>query len=270
MTLVISYDRFRATNMPLKHLSEKTLGHACFLIFLGYFIPVMLWTPMFIILPYAGVISRVRPPSCHGPYAFYPGLLTFTVLSLSWAPMSLAVVLYTLVYCAIIRKGLAKNRGNAKPTVSGAIFKRKALNKVPFSTSNCSDAELPEQARDAENASSVFSVSVAVSQGMSNPALEVSLENSVQAAKYPGTIGLTQKQAAPSTGYRHPHDRLGHSAHFRRSSKRASGLATQRATRTLTLVFTTMIVSAMPWSVFALWAAVYPESLPPSINIIFK
>ncbi|XP_022101866.1 muscarinic acetylcholine receptor M5-like [Acanthaster planci] len=277
MTLVICYDRFRATNMPLKHLSEKTLGHACFLIFLGYFIPVLLWTPVIIILPYTGVISRVQPPLCHGPYAFYPSLLTFTVLTLSWAPMSVAVVLYAFVYCAIIRKGVDKSRGPGKATILGDNQKRKALPKELSLASYRSDAELPErigvsELRDAEPVTSVLSVSAAVSLGMTNPAFEVSAEDdhTGQAPKNPKSSGTTRRRATPSAGPRHHRDRPGHSVRSGKSSKRESRLATRRATRTLTFVFTTMIVSAMPWSVFALWAAVDPVSLPLSITNIFK
>ncbi|XP_038064055.1 muscarinic acetylcholine receptor M5-like [Patiria miniata] len=164
MTVVICYDRFRALNMPLKHLKDKTMRHACFLISLAYIIPVLLWTPIIVVFPYVGLATRIRPPLCTGPYALHPPLLIFTILVLSWIPMLVTSVLYAFVYSAVIRRGVNKKRGIG------------------------------------EEASS--------------------------------------------------------------NNKTESRLASLRATRTLTYIMITMVVTALPWSIFALWAAIDPYTLP--------
>ncbi|XP_038052358.1 muscarinic acetylcholine receptor M5-like [Patiria miniata] len=280
MTLTICYDRFRATNMPLKHLSEKTLRHACMLIFLAYIVPVFLWTTIIIILPYSGAISRVQPPQCYGPYAFYPALLIFTILVLSWVPMISTVILYAFVYCAVIRKGMDKSGVTGKKAVSENKSKgvaSEAKSRDPRSKSYRMDTETSERAAvkklPAEQTRSegrVHSISAGLSQGLANPAYEETEEDVHRASDQPSLPGPVLTETTPSTG---PPRRgsTGAPARFAgRASRRESRLASLRATRTLTYILTTMIVSALPWSVFALWAAIDPLGLPLRYNTVFN
>ncbi|XP_038064056.1 muscarinic acetylcholine receptor M5-like [Patiria miniata] len=207
MTVVICYDRFRALNMPLKHLKDKTMRHACFLISLAYIIPVLLWTPVIVVFPYVGLATRIRPPLCTGPYALHPSLLIFTILVLSWTPMLVTSVLYAFVYSAVIRKGVNKKRGIGEEASSN-YASRAATDETPGLSSpavRCDRASHSQTTRGTEPGSSkdqVFSVSSGLSLGLTNLAFEQTEDDNdeYQTKYHPKTTihHISQISAEPS------------------------------------------------------------------------
>ncbi|XP_038064059.1 muscarinic acetylcholine receptor M5-like [Patiria miniata] len=287
MTVAICYDRFKALNMPLKHLKDKTMRHACFLISLAYIIPVLLWTPVIVVFPYVGLATRIRPPLCTAPYALHPSLLIFAILVLSWIPMLVTSVLYVFVYSAVIRKGVNKKRGigeeassnnkSENPPASRAATKEKPGLSSP--TDRCDRASHSQTALDIEPGSSkdqVFSVSAGISMGLTNLAFEQTGDDNDEdnTKNHPETtirhISAVQstKRPAKKAGETSTKRHVGLGALQRKTrastmgSKRESRLASLRATRTLTYIMFTMVVTALPWSIFTLWAAVDPSTVP--------
>ncbi|XP_038063535.1 muscarinic acetylcholine receptor M5-like [Patiria miniata] len=278
MTLVICFDRFRALNMPLKHLKKKTLKHACFMISLAYIIPLIIWTPLILIFPYSGLTTRIQPPLCHGSYGLHPPLLILAMLCLSWAPMGATIILYVFVYSAVIRKGINKKRHigeeassdfKSEQQVSQRACKpadreprersyRLADGPAPKADStDPTDAELPPKDK-------VYSISGGVSMGLTNLAYE---QNEDEADDDNGNTrtNLEAPKEKVTTASVNPHKRPGFSARSRRS-KRENRLASLRATRTLTYILVTTVVTAAPWSVFAFWGAVSPYNFPITDN----
>ncbi|XP_038064062.1 muscarinic acetylcholine receptor M5-like [Patiria miniata] len=286
MTVVICYDRFKALNMPLKHLKEKTIRHACFLISLAYIIPVLLWTPVIVVFPYVGLATRIRPPLCTGPYALHPPLLIFTIVVLSWIPMLVTSVLYAFVYRTIIRKGVNKKRGIGEEASSNYKSENRSSSRAATDeTPGLSTYHLASHSQttfDTEPGSSndlVFSVSAGLSKGLTNLAFEQTVDDNDgdNTKDYPETTirHISQQTAIPSSkrSVKHPdetstkrHVGLGASKRKTRAStigsKRESRLASLRATRTLTYIMLAMVVTALPWSIFALWAAIDPFTVP--------
>ncbi|XP_022093528.1 muscarinic acetylcholine receptor M3-like isoform X2 [Acanthaster planci] len=282
MTLVICFDRFRALYMPLKHLKEKTLRHACFMISLAYVIPLFIWTPLIIIFPYTGLTLRIRPPICQGSYGFHPPLLIIAMLVLSWIPMMITILLYAFVYSAVIRKGINKKRGIGEEVSSDFRSEQPASQRAcnrgdgklreksyRLNKELASKTETTEQPTDSEQPpprDEVFSISAGMSAGLNNPAYEHTEEvdyhhsDNTTASKPDVTTAAT---AATTVG--NLRKRRGLSMRSRRS-KRERHLANLRATRTLTCILITTVVTAAPWSVFALWGAVYPYTYPLTDN----
>ncbi|XP_038064057.1 muscarinic acetylcholine receptor M1-like [Patiria miniata] len=284
MTVVICFDRFKALNMPLKHLKDKTMRHACFLISLAYIIPVMLWTPVIVVFPYVGLATRLRPPLCTGPYALHPSLLIFAILVLSWIPMLVTPVLYSFVYSAVIHKGVNKKRGIGEEASSNNKSENPPASRaetpgLSSPTDRCDRASHLQTALDIEPGSSkdqVFSVSAGISMGLTNLAFEQTGDDNDEdkTKNHPETtirhISAVQstKRPAKKAGETLTKRHVGLGALQRKTrastmgSKRESRLASLRATRTLTYIMFTMVVTALPWSIFTLWAAIDPFTVP--------
>ncbi|XP_022093604.1 muscarinic acetylcholine receptor M3-like [Acanthaster planci] len=269
MTLIISIDRYRALYYPVQHVKEKTLRHACLMMSVGYVIPVLIWTPLVVVLPYVGLTQRVRPPACHASYGFHPALLILTLLSLSWVPIISTTVFYALVYCAIIRRSRGQKTQPAKETMSTKHptgLRRYPNRKVGKTSRVYSPSETapvpgnPGAEPSSTPPSTDFKRSSGVSVGKVNLAFmegEGGSCGSQTEPVQPNGVASLQLQSS-LTSKPHP---------VKNISRKAS-LMSLRATRTLTYIWAVMLVSGVPWSIYAMIVAVDP-AYTPEIDVGF-
>ncbi|XP_022107850.1 muscarinic acetylcholine receptor M5-like [Acanthaster planci] len=267
MTLMICVDRYRALKRPLVHLREKTLKHALLMMSFSYVVPFFIWTPLIIILPYSGVTRRVLPPDCFGSYGYHFPLLVFAIAVLSWIPMLTTTILYIFVFQAVIRGRQKDNRearavhqlsvicaterplGVVSRLGSGGVRENEARSEKDLDDSHGS-CGTSRQRRTSTEASRVSSSDVNGIVNGGYPPDERENETRIQGGVQTPETGVSYaNHDTPSS-----HQNSVFSSRYRRH------LANLRATRTLTCILVVMVVSALPWSVFAFTAGVNPDN----------
>ena len=254
--LVLAVDRYQAVSRPLKHLQKRTLRHASAMIFISYAIPFFIWLPYTILWPYFVGERRITPGLCFPQYikdSFF-----FTILApivLFWIPLPITSVLYWRIYM-VIRSASTQRRGpvmlqelstssSRVPTVTGD-------EKVP----NIS-VEVSSQDRNL-NPQILHNTDIESNQnlGHENPGFFPGEEQQpeLQSNTRPSTLTTPEVGSTRSAPVPQPNPQVG--------KDRESSTESNRATRTLTLIFIVLMVSSIPWSIIVLIQSLCPTCLP--------
>ncbi|XP_038068693.1 muscarinic acetylcholine receptor M5-like [Patiria miniata] len=264
MTLTICVDRYRALTRPLRHLREKTIKHALWMISFSYVIPFVIWTPLVIILPYSGVTERVLPPECNGSYGHHFPLLVFAIAVMSWIPMLATITLYIFVFRAVLRGSRNEDRKTrdlcrvSMNTVEGRALReaRQIKNDSSWENEDRSNED-QEAAQSSTDDPRQKQITTKIPTMLST--LMCGIENrGYQSNEQENGTELREVIQTIDREVINP-DQPAYKSHRRSFGRR---LASLRATRTLTYILVVMVVSALPWSIIAFLAVVSPHSTP--------
>ena len=252
--LVLAIDRYQAVSQPLRHLQMRTVRHASSMISVSYVIPFLLWLPYTILWPYIVGERRIIPGACIPQYVI--DSLIFSILApicFIWIPLPIISVLYWRIYVVIRskkkqRKGpvmmqelststssRAPMVGDKAPSISG-----KALSHDPHQPviMNDTTTDTDTNARELGHGNLGFEPN------------EV-LEND---GRLQNTVSSETPKVAKAS---HLHYRQKSTQKDQESKKDSN-----RATRTLTLIFIVLLVSSVPWSILVIIRCLCPTCVP--------
>ncbi|XP_022084993.1 muscarinic acetylcholine receptor M3-like [Acanthaster planci] len=272
--LVLAVDRYQAVYQPLKHLQKRTLRHASFMISIFYIIPFTLWLPWCLLWPYFAGARRIRDGFCYPQYVV--DSLAFSILApicFFWIPAPIISVLYWRIY-VVIRRRSSQKRGPVMmqelETSSNSCKTKQQANTVPPSTNQ--DIADPELGHDNPGFEPNFQGESGDTSGNA-PQIDSTGQN--RASLAPDTPKLhTRKSQLPildsidqqvthQSSKRQAEGKIPRAASSSiRRTGRESRNESNRATRTLTLIFVVLIVSSLPWSILVIVYALCPKCIP--------
>ncbi|XP_072043377.1 muscarinic acetylcholine receptor M2-like [Amphiura filiformis] len=266
-TLVICIDRYRALTRPFEHLKERTYRHAVFLMTIAWVIPILSWFgPLFIWPMYGETKPRFQLSVLCIPYYSISKLFTlFVTCYVSWIPILMICVMYVKIY-SIMRKAMKmKARSNTL-----------ALNK-----SICSDSQTSFKTKKGFESTGV------VNKGFVNG--EESMENDKHVSKKAEEdyneesrstieaeefekVSSHRPESSRTTGnftvsfkVHNPLNKIGSRSSLK-SSKDKIQRQNIRATKVLSMIVVVVLISRVPWSVFAVYNVLCgPLCLPSNL-----
>ncbi len=281
--LVLAFDRYQAVSQPLKHLQRRTLHHACFMISIAYVVPLIIWVPYTILWPHIAGSPKMDPimPTCVPLYVIEsPFFSILAPILFFWIPFPITSVLYWRIYL-VIRSKKTQRRGPVMMQELSTSTSRFAVagDEVPNNISGKVEASCPQQ-RTNDIANVHIIVDNANSQqelGHENLAFDLNedeqygnMQNNKTAPSVPNVSNLhshrnqlpildpnIQGKKPSSNGTAQQKQTTVSSKKGRESRKESN-----RATRTLTLIFIVLVVSSLPWSILVIIQCLCPTCLP--------
>ncbi|XP_038076348.1 muscarinic acetylcholine receptor M5-like [Patiria miniata] len=244
ITLIIAVDRYISIAYPIKHLSYRKTKVALTAIFLAFFIPVCLWLPFFFYWEFAydGVFV-VAPSFCVPVYISNAHVTVAVICVQTWAPILLTAIVYGRVYRIARFASASRKSGPARESATEA------------STSKATEV-------------TTLDVGIAISKAAGRANLAFSLEDlgTDKGDDRGEEIDEPQRRASSRMGI--PHSKSGRGdtlAEIKTVSSR-NKLKGNKALRTLTPIFISMLLSGLPWAIISIVFVICPTCLPSIVN----
>ena len=246
--LVLAIDRYQAVSQPLRHLQMRTLSHASFMITIAYLIPSLIWLPYTILWPYIVGERRIIPGLCYPQYIVDSFFFTILVpICFIWIPLPIISVLYWRIY-VVIRSKKKQRKG---PVMMHDLDSTSTSNRAPNVSEGVSLRNLQQPV--IMNDITIDTDTNARELGHGNLGFEPNevLEND---GRFQNTASGESLEVIKVS---HLHDQPKPSKKDQGSKKDSN-----RATRTLTLIFIVLMVSSVPWSILVIIQCLCPTCLP--------
>ncbi|XP_071797190.1 muscarinic acetylcholine receptor M1-like [Asterias amurensis] len=279
--LVLAFDRYQAVSQPLKHLQRRTLSHACYMIGIAYVVPILIWLPYVLIWPYITGSTKIAY-SCIPFYVIEsPFFSILAPIIFSWIPFPIITFLYWRIYL-VIKSRKTQRRG---PVMMQELSTSTSRVTVAEDTTP-SNISVKVQPPKRQHTDDIADVNIILDNGnnqqelgQENPAFDLNeeeqygnIQNNKTAPSVPNVSNvhpqrnqqpildpnIQSKKPTSSNGTAQQQKQKTASTKKDRESRKESN----RATRTLTLIFIVLMVASLPWSILVIIRCLCPTCLP--------